>query len=230
MGFITTNLFDLHHKTNEQAYSNVESFKVYVKKGTVRIKLWTYSSRNARTNGGDPINIKAYVYPLSLFGDCISLSHIYTYLRTHTDLNKPNIENVYEIIIRDSDKYTKGEHISWETAEQEGLVEGVDYIVEKNTNLSLNVGTSYGEDGNVIEATLLDLQTLRSELLESRKKVETKLKEFIDVNGTPHDNAESSVVEEYNKISTQLESLQHQVRQYDEVISFRKNEIGEEIG
>tara|TARA_R110000824_G_scaffold312441_4_gene499492 strand:- start:464 stop:925 length:462 start_codon:yes stop_codon:yes gene_type:complete len=150
MGFIINNYTDIHDKVNEEAYSKIEGYRVYHKRNTIRIYIHTYSSIVAREDNAKPIKIKHYTYPVNIFGDCISLYHIYKVLNKHKDWQKENIESAFEVMKTETDKHNIGKEISIDIANEEKYKKGVEYEVEEEKDNVIDADIIFNEAGNLI--------------------------------------------------------------------------------
>ena len=150
MGFIINNYRDIHDKLNEEAYARIEVYKVDQKRNKIRIYIHTYSSMDARADDAKPIIVKHYTYPANIFGDCISLYHIYKVLNKHEDWQKENIESAFEVMKTDTDKYDLGKEISIDIANKEKYENGVEYEIEKDIDNVIDADITFDDAGNII--------------------------------------------------------------------------------
>jgi len=142
MAYIRAKYIDTNGRTNESAYTHIESYCINIKEETVTAVLITYISEEAKDSQYSPIEkdivlIEEDEYyktfgkdsqiPAPTTRNSDNLQAIYGVLNDREKWNGDNVDSVFEIIIKDNGDLKKDDEISRKEAGEKGLVEGEDY-------------------------------------------------------------------------------------------------------
>ncbi len=141
MAYIRENYMDKNGRSNESAYTHIESYSINVSKKVAKINLITYVSEEARDSSYLPIELEQEIikeddYDI-MFGEeslttsttrnSDNLKVIYEKLNEKSKWKADGVKPVFEVIIKDSEKWKKDDEISKKIAAEESLVKDEDY-------------------------------------------------------------------------------------------------------